>query len=202
MCAYIDAHLGPKPDDGQIDRINNERGYEPGNIRWATSKENNNNRRDNRRVRVAGVTQTAAQWGEERGMPRQVITNRLARGWSHSDAVSVPAAVHVTRVVTFRGKTQTLQQWADELSVPVTTLRHRLDRGVGLLDGVQPVLRNRLLEELKKRGAPVGPTILAREMGEEPPTITTMLHLMARDGLIKKLGRGLYQTLAPSASST
>ena len=30
------AHLGPKPSKShQLDRIDNERGYEPGNVRWA-----------------------------------------------------------------------------------------------------------------------------------------------------------------------
>lgn len=40
------ADMGPRPSKGHsIDRIDNERGYEPGNVRWATSDVQGANRR-------------------------------------------------------------------------------------------------------------------------------------------------------------
>lgn len=43
---YLRMALGPKPTpQHSLDRINNDEGYVPGNLRWATSSEQNQNRR-------------------------------------------------------------------------------------------------------------------------------------------------------------
>ena len=42
---YIEDELGDKPPGMSLDRIDNERGYEPDNVRWATVRVQNSNRR-------------------------------------------------------------------------------------------------------------------------------------------------------------
>lgn len=53
--AFFD-ELGPRPSPGHsLDRIDGNKGYQPGNCRWATLSEQNSNRRNGRRWIVFGV---------------------------------------------------------------------------------------------------------------------------------------------------
>lgn len=84
------ADMGARPSGMSIDRIDNSKGYEPGNCRWATRSMQMRNMRGNRLVTVAGRTQPLIAWSEETGVRAETIGNRLARGWSPERAVSEP----------------------------------------------------------------------------------------------------------------
>lgn len=74
-----------------LNRIDNNGGYEPNNVEWATNKEQSNNRRNNRLIEYKGETKTMSQLAEEYNIPYKKLWKRLNTfHWDIERALSTP----------------------------------------------------------------------------------------------------------------
>ena len=75
-----------------LDRYPNKDGdYEPNNVRWATTSEQQRNRSNSRYLTINNETKTIAEWAEIKGIPQYLIQNRLRRNWPIDERLLSPA---------------------------------------------------------------------------------------------------------------
>lgn len=86
------ADMGERPPGTTLDRIDNERGYEPGNCQWADWTHQNKNRRYTRWVEHNGQRLCLKDWAKQLGIPYQTLHMRLIRGWSEQKALTTPVS--------------------------------------------------------------------------------------------------------------
>lgn len=70
-----------------LDRVNNSKGYEPGNVRWTTRKVQSRNMRSNVNITFRGRTQCISAWAEEVGVTHATLSYRL-KNWSVEKALT------------------------------------------------------------------------------------------------------------------
>ena len=76
--------------DLTVDRVANNKGYNPGNCRWVTRKAQANNRTTASRYTIDGRTRTLAQWCREYNIPSHVVVHRMEDGWDVKRAITGP----------------------------------------------------------------------------------------------------------------
>ena len=83
--------MGEKPSKHHtLGRIDNSQGYTPSNVRWESPRQQNLNKKNNRLVKINGVTKPLTEWCEIYARSRKTVYTRCRRGWKLEEAITTP----------------------------------------------------------------------------------------------------------------
>lgn len=97
------ADMGDKPHPkATLERINNDKGYWPGNVRWACHLEQGANKRNTHRFEYKGHSLTLREWELVVGVKFQTLASRLyAYGLSVEAALTQPVLMPDNKTIKF-----------------------------------------------------------------------------------------------------
>lgn len=74
-----------------IDRVDNTKGYEPGNVKWATYTEQNRHRKCTIFIEIDGIKKSLGDWCDQYGISFNVAYMRITRyGWEPLRGLQTP----------------------------------------------------------------------------------------------------------------
>lgn len=89
--AFYDWAIANGYKDGlTLDRKDNSKGYSPENCKWSTMKEQAQNTSQTIKISCNGETKTISEWSDITGIPKNVIKQRIKKGWDIKKALESP----------------------------------------------------------------------------------------------------------------
>jgi hypothetical protein len=136
------ADMGEPPLGMTLEREDNDRGYSKENCIWADRTTQGRNKRNNVLLTIDGETQPMSVWAERAGIKYATVHQRIAKGWTHEEAVKAPlvknragikrgAKIHKSEaaLILYAGEKMTLHEAARRSGLAFDTVDKRIRKG-------------------------------------------------------------------------
>lgn len=130
--------MGQPPAGHCIERVNNAIGYTKENCKWATRKEQQNNRRNTTVLSYLGEKKTLIDWADIAGITTGTLRSRISNSWPVEEALGFKQRQRKSKEnnpntnsiwVSFGGETRYLADWCRKLGLNGKTVGSRIARG-------------------------------------------------------------------------
>lgn len=117
-----------------LDRIDPNGNYEPFNCRFTDNITQQNNKRNNTRLRYDGLNLTVAQWSKKTGINVTTILQRIALKWDTEKILSFPVdrPLKQDQVFVVNGVEKTIKEWCEWCGIGYDHMKRRIKRGQSL----------------------------------------------------------------------
>jgi hypothetical protein len=123
-------------DELTLERKENGKSYSNDNCRWASYKEQNENKRNTLYLLLNGERKTLMEWCRIYQVSDKLVRFRIkTMKWDAEKALTTPSSStcsNVGKLIEYNGQKKTLTQWANQFNIPMKKLSQRLRKGMSM----------------------------------------------------------------------